>query len=115
MFVPILSQGEVVDTNGKPTKSFQNLIIQLLQNMQQDLSNEGFLIPNVSSNPTSVTPPATGGQLLQVQNSFGTQSGASAGFLVFDPYEVNGATPPARNGQLKILLADGVFHNVTNT
>ncbi len=115
MKVPTLSQGEIIDRDGRPTKGFQNLIIQLLQNMQSDLSNEGFQIPAVSSDPNSVTPPTVGGQLLQIQNAFGLQGGPQAGYLIFDPYEVNGGSGPTpRLGQLKVLLANGVFAKVVN-
>ena len=43
------------------------------------------------------------------------QNGVEAGTVIFDPYEVNGAILPIRNGQLKVLLNDGVFHPITNT
>lgn len=112
MFVPILSEGELVDQDGKPSQTWENTMIQLLQNMQEALSNEGFEIPSVSS---EVIPPATQSNLTIIQNSFGQPNGAIASTLIFDPYEVNGATLPARNGQLKVLLNDGTFHNITNT
>ena len=115
MFVPILSQADMVDQDGKPTISWQTLFIQLLQNLQQSLSNEGFVIPNVSSANNSVTPPVVGGQLAVIQATYGMQYGVQLGTLVFDPAEVNGGSAPLPNGQLKILLGDGTFHKVTNT
>lgn len=117
MFVPTIPQENLIEKDGNTTKAWDNYLQQQQQNMQQCLSDEGFLIPSVSSDPTSVTPPATGGQLAQVQASFGTQNGASAGTVIFDPYEINGSVDPLipRYGQLKVLLRDGIFHNITNT
>lgn len=114
MQIPTFTQSPVVKEDGNFTDSWATNIKQLLQNMQQDLSNEGFKIPSVSSDPNSVTPPTAGGQLLQIQNSFNLQDGVEAGTLIFDPYEPNGATPPVSKGQLKILLNDGLFHGITN-
>jgi hypothetical protein len=105
----------MLDKEGKPSVSWQTLFIQLLQNLQQSLSNEGFVIPNVSSAANSVTPPVAGGQLAVIQATYGTQSGVQLGTLVFDPAEVNGSMTAIPNGQLKILLGDGTFHKVTNT
>jgi hypothetical protein len=115
MDVPNFLPERVIDENGYWTEPWKSLMEQLLQNMQTDLGNEGFVNPSVSSDPTSVTPNAAGGQLQQVQSSFGQQNGVIAGTIIFDPYEVNGAVLPARNGQLKVLLNDGTFHPITNT
>lgn len=115
MFVPTNFRGKFIDENGMLTDSAQSLWQQLLQNMQQCLSDEGYVIPSVSSDPASVTPSATGGQLQQVEDSFGEQNGAIVGTVVFDPYEINGGSADARNGQLKVLLGDGTFHAITNT
>ena len=107
---------EIADKEGVVTPPWGNFFYQTTQQMQLCLSEEGFLIPSVSSDPNSVTPPATGGQIAQLEASFGQQDGVLKGTMIFDPAEVNGATggnPP--NGQLKILLADGVFHKITNT
>lgn len=112
MFVPVLSQGELVDDKGLPTEGFQNILIQLLQNMQEALSNEGFEIPSVSS---AVIPPATISNLQVIENSFGLENGVTSGTLIFDPAEVNGGTSMNPLGQLKVLLNDGTFHKITNT
>jgi hypothetical protein len=85
------------------------------QQHQQSLSNEGFWIPSVSSAADSVTPPTTGGQLAQLAASFGQQTGINAGTVVFDPAEINGGSSGSPNGQLKVILADGVFHKITNS
>ena len=111
MFVPVLSEGELVDKDGKPTQQWENTMIQLLQNLQEAISNEGFEIPFISS---EVIAPATQSNLTIIQNSFGQPNGVIAGTTIFDPYEINGATLPARNGQLKVLLNDGTFHKITN-
>lgn len=115
MRVPTYVEEKAVQENGFFTEPWQILLEQLLQNLQQAISDEGFLIPSVSSDANSVTPPAAGGQLSIIEASFGTDGGALAGTLVFDPAEVNGGTVSDPNGQLKILLRDGVFHPVTNT
>ncbi len=112
MFVPILPAEKMVGDDGFVTKPWETYFEQLQQNMQQALSDEGFLIPSVSS---QVIPPATISNVQVVQNSFGRPNGILAGTLIFDPYEINGATLPARNGKLKILLNDGTFHPITNT
>lgn len=109
-----------VDDQRNFTDPWQQFFSQLQHYMQTNLGSEGYKIPIISSDPASVSPSTVGGQVAQLQASFGQQpgvrgAGVTAGTLIFDPYEVNGATPPARNGQLKILLADGLFHKVTNT
>lgn len=106
-----------VNKDGYLSDAAKNLIEQLLQNMQQNLSNEGSVMPSVSSANNSVNPPQAGGQLAVIQNgtdSQGTQI-ALKGTLVFDPAVVNGGTSQNPNGQLKVLLNDGTFHPVTNT
>jgi len=123
MIVPNYVQEQIVDEKGYPTDNFATFLINLLQNMQVSISNEGYLIPSVSSDPASATPTS---QLAQLQASFQSETvnpdtqtvttGVQVGTIVFDPYEVNGGsggTP--RLGQLKVLLNDGTFHNVTNT
>jgi hypothetical protein len=102
-------------TGVQMTPPWGNYFEQNTQQWQQSLSNEGFWIPSVSSASNSVTPPTSGGQLAQVAASFGQQGGVNAGTIVFDPAEVNGGSAPAPNGQLKVILADGVFHKITNT
>jgi len=104
-----------LDKDNNWTTGWNNFFDQNTQQMQQSLSNEGFWIPSVSSDSNSVTPPAAGGQLAQLAASFGQQGGINAGTIVFDPAEVNGGSAPAPRGQLKVILADGVFHAITNT
>ena len=126
MIVPNYVQEQIVNEERYPTENFSSFLINLLQSMQISISDEGYLIPSVSSDPTSVNPTTSGGQLLQLQNSFQTNvvnpdtqtvtPGVQVGTIVFDPYEVNGGggmTP--RLGQLKVLLRDGTFHNIVNT
>jgi hypothetical protein len=102
-------------TEAEMTPPWGNFFDQNTQQMQQSLGNEGFWIPSVSSASDSVMPSTTGGQLAQVAASFGTQTGINAGTVVFDPAEVNGGSSGAPNGQLKVMLADGNFHAITNT
>lgn len=115
MIVPNVPTQNIVDEQGNNTKAWENYFEQTTQEMQQSLSNEGFWIPSVSSANGSLTPPTTGGQLAQLAASFGTQGGINAGTIVFDPAEVNGGSSGNPNGQLKVMLADGNFHAITNT
>jgi hypothetical protein len=105
---------KLMDEKGEMAVPWGNFFDQNTQQMQQNLGQEGFVIPQVSSAANSVMPPTTGGQLAQVQATFGQQNGVQLGTLIFDPAETNGGSPTP-NGQLKILLADGVFHKITNT
>jgi hypothetical protein len=106
-----------VDEKGHLTEAAKNLMEQLLQNMQQNLSNEGLVSPGVSSAANSVDPPQAGGQLGIIQNGTDEQGSQIAlkGTIVFDPAVVNGGSGAAPNGQLKVLLNDGIFHPITNT
>lgn len=118
MIVPQVPTEEIADEEGHRTKAWDNFFQQQFSNMQECLSDEGFRIPSVSSDPASVTPSTTGGQLAQVAASFGTQGGVNAGTVIFDPYEINGGAvgpPQVRLGQLKVILNDGIFHSITNT
>ena len=124
MNIPQYLQEALIKEDGYPTDAFSDFLRSLLQGMQLSISDEGYLIPSVSSDPNSVMPPTTGGQLLQLQNSFqgltvnpNTQTvttGVQVGTIIFDPAEVNGGTT-APLGQLKVLLNDGMFHKITNT
>lgn len=126
MIIPNYVQEQIVEKDGYPTTNFTSFLINLLQGMQVSISDEGYLIPSVSSADNSVTPPFTGGQLALLQDSFQTNvvnpdtqtvtPGVQVGTIVFDPNEVNGGsggTPLL--GQLKVLLNDGTFHKITNT
>ena len=122
MIVPTYVQERIVDKEGIPSDGFNIFLRNLIQNMQLSISDEGYLIPSVTSAPNSSPPASTELGVLQAsfQNNTvdpSTQTvtvGVQVGTIIFDPYEVNGATPPARNGQLKVLLADGTFHAIVN-
>lgn len=115
MNIPNFENIQFVERGGFLTDSYQNILQQLFTALQRGVGQEGFEISQISSDPNSVNPPATGGQLVAIQNTFGHPNGVTAGTVIFDPYEVNGATLPKRNGQLKVLLNDGAFHGITNT
>lgn len=118
MNIPNFENIQFVERNLYLTDSYQNILQQLFSELQRGVGQEGFEISTISSDPASVTPPTTGGQLAKIQNTFTDLHNPNrviAGTVVFDPYEINGATLPARNGQLKVLLNDGVFHGITNT
>lgn len=115
MIVISVPTDKLVDKDGNTTPPWGNFFDQNTQQMQQSLSNEGFWIPSVSSASDSVDPPTSGGQLAQVAASFGQQTGVQLGTIIFDPAEVNGGSGGSPNGQLKVILADGVFHAITNT
>lgn len=114
MIIPVFVEDKPVDKTGDWNPSWKGVWEHLFQNMQISIGQEGYLIPSISSDPNSVTPPTSGGQLLQVQNSFSQQNGAQKGTLVFDPAEINGGSSMQPNGQLKILLGDGTFHAIAN-
>lgn len=115
MIVVNVPNDKMVDEEGHTTQPWGNYFDQSTMQMQQSIGEEGFWIPSVSSASDSVDPPTTGGQLAQVAASFGTQGGVNAGTIIFDPAEVNGGSSDAPNGQLKVILADGVFHAITNS
>ncbi len=114
MIIVNVPNDKMVDEEGHVTQPWGNYFDQSTMQQQQSLSNEGFWIPSVSSASDSVEPPATGGQLAQVAASFGMQNGVNAGTLIFDPAEINGGSALKPNGQLKVILADGVFHAIVN-
>lgn len=98
MFVPTMETGPLTDENQRLMPQWKSLLEQLLQNMQQALSNEGFLIP-----------PQT------TVNVSALEGNVQAGTLIFNSSLVNGGTVDAPNGQLMVMLADGIFHPVVNT
>mgnify|MGYP000877124195 CR=1 FL=1 len=99
MYVPTLPQGPVIDPEtGYWTTEYKNFWDVLLQNMQQALSNEGFLIPSQPQSQLAI---------LQLNAIIGT--------LIFDTSEVNGGSMGSPNGQLYVKLADGIFHKIVNT
>lgn len=115
IIIPVPNDSKPLDDKGNWSPGYSNFFDQNTQQMQQSLSNEGFWIPSVSSASDSVDPPTSGGQLAQVAASFGQQGGINAGTIVFDPAEVNGGSMGSPRGQLKVMLADGAFHAITNT
>lgn len=106
MFIPTMVKDRLVDENGFLTKEWANLFEQLLTNMQQALSNEGFLVPSQSQSNMALIQSGV--------NPTGEQI-AIAGTLLFNTDTVNGGSPTSPRGQLYILLKDGVFHPITNT
>lgn len=106
MIVPTMIKSQFVDKDGFLTDEAKNLMEQLLQNMQQNLSNEGVVVPSQSAANIAIIQNGT--------DALGNQI-ALKGTLIFDTSEVNGGSGPAPNGQLKILLQDGTFHPITNT
>lgn len=106
MQVPVYPQEEVIDDAKLFTRPWQIFFETLLNGMQQALSNEGYLVPSVTND-----------QMLQIQNGLNQNGGQTAlpGTLLFNTTEPNGTTTATPNGQLYILLQDGVFHPITNT
>lgn len=115
MNIPNFQNTQFVERSGYLTANWQLILEQLFLNLVNNVGPYGYVISPISSDPNSVTPPTSGGQLLVLQNTFGNPNGVEAGTVIFDPYEQNGAILPARNGQLKVLLNDGTFHSITNT
>lgn len=106
MIVPTMIESRFVDENGFLTDEAKLLMQQLLQNMQQNLSQEGYVVPSQDSANIAIIEAGT--------DEFGTQI-ALPGTLLFNTSAVNGGSAPAPNGQLYILLQDGTFHPITNT
>lgn len=105
MIVVSVPTDKIVDEKGEMSPAWGNFFNQNTQQTQQSLSNEGFWVPSVSSASNSVSPPTTGGQLAQVQASYGQQTGVNLGTIVYDP----------NTNQLKVLLSDGTFHPITTS
>jgi hypothetical protein len=101
---------------GYLTEMWQLILQNLITELQTGVGQEGFEISNVSSDPNSVSPPTTGGQLAIIQATATKNNGVTPGTVIFDPYEINGGSGMfPRLGQLKVLLNDGMFHGITNT
>lgn len=108
--IPIFPQDAPIEKDEEGelnwTREYRLFWQQLLQILQQSLSNEGVVIPSQDS-----------ANLTIIQNSTlpdGSQA-ALPGTLLFNRSAVNGGSSSAPNGQLYILLADGTFHPITNT
>jgi len=131
MYIVTLPTEEIVEKTGNEespnyeiSKSWKNFFEQQQSNMQKSLSDEGFWVPSISSASTSVTPNAAGGQVAQLEATFfqpgsttvRSANGLNPGTIIFDPNETNGGSGNfPLLGQLKVLLADGIFHPITNT
>lgn len=117
MNIPNYENAQFVEKTGYLTDYWQLILQSLISTLQAGVGQEGFQISIVSSAANSVTPPAAGGQVaaLQAAAAAGAANAPVKGTIIFDPAEVNGGSGPAPNGQLKVLLADNVFHKITNT
>lgn len=114
MIVPTYQEESIVDNEGNTLPGFAIFLQNLIQNMQLSVSDEGYLIPNV-----------TNAQMAVIQASFKTSVvnpesqtvtvGVQRGTLVFNTETSNGGAPGSPLGQLHVLLNDGTFHPVTNT
>jgi hypothetical protein len=105
MEVPIYVQEEVVDEEKYFTRPWQILFETLLQNLQQNFGTEGCVIP-----------PLTLAEIQQVaagKNADGNFI-ALGGTLLFATDVVNGGTTAKPNGQLQIILQNGVVRAIPN-
>lgn len=91
-------QGPIVDSTGEPTAEFSTWMTQIIQNLQQDISDEGFVMPSQDVTNINLIEP-----------------NAATGTLIFNTSLSNGSLTETPNGQLMVKLADGVFHPVTNS
>lgn len=83
MLVPTLVQQQVVDEKGFLTPQWRQFFEQLLQNMQQSLSDEGFLIPPQSAANIALLTDSPNGTIIydETNNEF---KGKKAGsFMTF--------------------------------
>lgn len=96
MKIPNFSFGALTDKGGMPTDESYYYFQQLTDELQKNAGTEGLVVPTLSSQNTSVTPPAAGGQIGQIE------AGAALGTLIYDSF----------TDKLKVRLADGTFHVV---
>jgi hypothetical protein len=94
MKIPNFSFGALTDRNGIATDDSYYFFQQLTSELQKNAGNEGLVVPTLSSENTSVTPPAAGGQITQIQ------ADAENGTLIYDSF----------TNKLKVRLNDGTFH-----
>lgn len=123
--VPTYVQEKAVDKEGDFTDGWQQYFSQQQQYIQANVGNQGYRVSWISSDPTSVTPSATGGQVGQLEAAYAQSATVrpgvvqtnlpTLGTVIFDPFETNGGSSSKPNGQLKVLLGDGLFHKITNT
>lgn len=97
MFVPFFNLKKAVDKDGNFKAEVLNYFVQLTQQMQQCLGNEGFVPPKTSESDMAIIEPT-----------------AIIGTLIFNTDSINGGSSDRPNGQLYIKLADGMFHAMTN-
>lgn len=64
MIVPNYIEMPFVDKNGHLTDVWRNILMQLLQQMQQNLSNTGFVIPSQSTANIALLTNAVNGTML---------------------------------------------------
>jgi hypothetical protein len=125
MRVPTYNQEQITSEDGKPSDGFSLLLTQLLQGLQLGISDDGYAIPSVSSEPDSAGTGYTQLGVLEatyLTNVVNDESqnvipGVRPGTIIFDPYELNGGVvgpPRVPQGQLKVLLNDGTFHAIVN-
>lgn len=100
MNIPTMIGGPFVDKEGMLTDEARKLLEQLLQVMQQSLSQEGIVIP--SQNNTNIATIGAG------VDSSGSKI-AQPGTVLF-----NTSLQPGF-GQLVVFMLDGSFHPITNT
>jgi hypothetical protein len=101
MKINLLPLGNPIDPKtGEWTDVFANFFEQQQVLMQNDLSDNGFVIPSHTNKDMAIL---QGNPQIPV------------GTLIFNTDAVNGGSFGAPNGQLYIKLQDGVFHPVTNT
>lgn len=115
MIVPNYVDGPIVDDKGYPTSGFANFLQSLLKNMNAAISDEGFVISNVTAAQQAVLQASFQSAATPVDPSTQTvKVGAAKGTLIFDTDTANGGAPGVPNGQLYILLGDGTFHAIAN-
>lgn len=103
MIVPTLNvlQHPVIGQNGLMTPQWQLFMTQLIQQLQINFSNEGIVVPTLSSDPASVTPAESGGQIGQLESNQYVQNGT----LIYDEF----------TNQLKVRLSDTNFYTITTS
>ncbi len=121
MNIPNYENAQFTESSGYLTDFWSQILQQLISEMQRNIGLEGFIISDISSASDSVDPPGAGGEIAVLEAAYAASIvtpfplGPLPGTLIFDPAEVNGGTMLAPNGQLKVLLNDGIFHAITNT
>lgn len=114
MIVPTYQEGQIVDENGMPLPGFAIFLQNLIQNMQLSVSDEGYLIPNVTDAQKAVIQASYQTTVVNPDSQTVT-IGVQRGTMIFDTETSNGGAPGNPLGQLYVLLNDGTFHPVTNT